>query len=429
MASRSVRTTSSVSVPDAVEARVYLAPTDRTLSIKAQPDLGLSWIKQTARMNAIPSGAVDAYTADSPGLHAKATGAALWNTLLSGSLALALGQATRACDAAGRPVTLRLVPDADVTDDVWRQPWELLVDPKTNDFFALAAGRSIVRGAGTGPDPRPLPTDRPLLIDVIVTYPAQLPPLSGAQHELAWMTDVLPGLGPCVVRPVPVTTDADVLHRLTTTDADVVHLICAGRDGWHVGPDFTAPTSSVLERDALMAQTEQWIEVLEQSSIALVVLNGCAVDATARRLAESGLSVVGHRGQVLDEHAAFFTEAFYPQVVSRLPLDAVMTETRRGLERRFPGAMAWGSALFFTSWPPLRLGYATPSTGRSVDSTAAAEPFDPASLQGDAADELLKVMVERNKERLVAQGAMWDLGWQPVDEQLKLLPPDPGGSR
>ncbi len=162
--------------------------------------------------------------------------------------------------------------------------------------------------------------------------------------------------------------------------------------------------------------------------MALVVLNG-PTERTAQRLAECGLSVVTHRGRLLDDHAAVFAEVFYRQLLARARLDAVMTEARRRMERRFPGEMAWGSAVLFTAWPPARVEYADPSATHSADSSAPPEPFDPSSLHGDAAEELLAIMTQRNDERLrLATGPAWDESWHPVTDQVELARPAAEGT-
>lgn len=425
------------------EALVRVGPGQTTLTVETGPD-AMDMAREIVRdyPYVVQGAPVAPYSADSPGSHAQATGRSLWTSLFSGWLGLALGQAARAADANGQSLTGRFVRERrdPPSDDQWWQPWELLHEPAQGGFLALATGRSIVRGPSETAVTKSLPAGRPLRVEVVVGLPPTLlPSLPFVMQEVGWLTEQLPALsqGQCVMtKAPPLPTAVAMLDHLATSEADVLHVLCTGWQGRLVAPEIpddqfvpTAATRDVrLYSPPPLIDESALTERLQDSGVAMVVLNGCSVERTAEAISRSGTTVLAHRGDVSDEHAFALAEAFYPRLVAGQPTDLAIADARRTLEQRFPGQAAWATSTLFTSWPPARFHPPRRTDGGS-EPTAYPTQADATALEALSGGELVTRMLDRNRDRLLRTGdRAWDPSWMPVVDQLALCQPSPGAT-
>ena len=368
---------------------------------------------------------------------AQTRGQYLWSTFFSGAAGLALQEADANASATTVGLTLRVVPEPNTPNDLWWAPWEFLCDMTVGGVLALRTGWSVVRGTESDLAPRPaggrrtpsgshghaaVPRRRPgLLAHRVQSAPAELAVLrdrSAHPDGAVRLTEVdSPDL-------------PEFLELLQSAEADVIHVIGSGsggadlvvRDPSASEPLWIGASQEVAARDLLAAPPHRldanaMADALSRNPhVGVLVLNGCELEVAAERVADrTGIAVVGHRGPVLDNHAAAFTAALYPSLISGAAFDVAVADAKRALERDFPGQAAWTSIVAFTGWPPPRFRSSSEEPpGEGVDPTVARRVDDGSTR---SAADLLDLLHDRNGQRLRTFAAP-ATEWSPIKIQL-----------
>lgn len=309
----------------------------------------------------------------------EAQGQALWTAALSGPLSSALDRVAARARAEGQSLALRVVPALDLPPALRWLPWELLFEPGRRDFLALKSGWSLVRGIDPFPEARTLPANPPRVLVVVATAPDDGGP-DTARLEIDAIRSAV--RNPDDVRVVH-GVDPDALAG---AEAEIVHVI-----GRCAGDSLVASRAGSAVR---VTGADLRTAVGGNPHVALLVLSASGSEQVAETVAlGTEVAVLGHRQHVADHHAAGLTTAFYPRFLDGLPADVALTESRRYLDRRFPGEWAWVTAFLLTGWPPP----VVPVVGRnpaaeSADTTA---PDDALTAAG-----LTELMHATNRDRI-----------------------------
>jgi len=317
-------------------------------------------------------------------------GEALWTAAFSGSLGLLLDRAATQAAEAGSSPTLRIVPAADLPPHLRWLPWETMFDPARRDYLALKSGWSLVRGLDPFEQSRQFgPGDAGVFVLDLMAAPAR--------EEIEGIERAVGGRGRVEVHR-PGDTD-ELLRLLGSCAAPVVHVIgvCQG-EGLLLGE---APDEYVGGREIAVA-------LAANAQVTLVVLSASASELVAEKVAGHALTtVLAHRSLVRAEHARAVSETFCQRLFDGLPADLAVTDTRRALDRQFPGERGWTSAVLLTGWPPPRLVPAAPVHEEVAPRRPAADDLSPEALR--------HLLYSTNRNRTAALLEVVD--WEPLRRQ------------
>jgi hypothetical protein len=335
----------------------------------------------------------------------EAQGRALWNASFAGPLGPLLDRAATRANDEGAYVALRIVPAPDLPPQLRWLPWETVFDPSRRDYLALSAGWSLVRGSDPFQESRPIPANRPHLL-VVNLYGDESTRAPWASAEIAAIEGVA---GDSRAVRVETRPDARRLAALLASHpAHIVHLIGRGQgEGLPLTP---RDRGTGVEGDYIGGR-EIARAIADNPHVGLTVLSAGSSQLVAESIAQNaGVSVLGHRDTVRGEHAAALSETFYRRLFDGLPADVALTETRRALDRLFPGQRAWTSAMLLTGWPPP----AVPGDG-----TDAGAGYDrrTALRSGVNAESLALLLHTTNRDRV--RQLLGIAEWEPLAAQLR----------
>ncbi len=241
-------------------------------------------------------------------------------------------------------------------------PWELLVDPKTNEHLLLDLKTPIVRDLAH-PHSRKgtLATPPPLRILTVAAEPRDQIPVD-LRDEVERMERVLAALiedGEVEIHSLWDPSPEELRDFLRETPVHVVHYL--GHAGYHSPTGFGALLFADAQGLTEQVDGEMLAAIFKSmSSVRLVVLNACK---TARHaglegaplyygtasalIARTGMpAVVAHQYSIEDSSATNFSEIFYKRLAAGDPVDTAITEARLQLWMRSP---EWGSPVLFLS--------------------------------------------------------------------------------
>jgi formylglycine-generating enzyme required for sulfatase activity len=216
-------------------------------------------------------------------------------------------------------------------------PWELLYDRSHGQFLALSKDISIVRYLENPTRSNPEQIKTPLKVLVVIANPTDCHRLDGEQ-EWALLNEALGKLKGKVLieRLQPPTLPA--LETAMKQSWHVVHFVGHGR--------FVEQEGRLLLEDGSGRGQEvpgRKLRVLleGQKDLRLVVLNACSGGKTSQENAFAGVAqslvrlglpaVVAMRRVVSDRAALAFAGRFYKALAEEIPIDAALSEARRGM--------------------------------------------------------------------------------------------------
>jgi hypothetical protein len=316
----------------------------------------------------------------------RAQGEALWSAAFSESLGVLLNQAAEQAADRGVSLTLRIVPAPDLSPHLRWLGWETAYEPR-RDFLALKKNWSLVRGVDPFDRFREAPTGGIGVLVLTLRRSAE------ADDEVEDIRAAAAGAGPVEVRGV--LDEAALISVLESQDAPIVHVIGQGR-----GESLLLPDGDLVSARKIAAA------IAGNRAIRVVVLSAAWSELVADAIAQKAhATVLGHRNLVRDEHARAVTARFYRHFLDGVPADVALTETRRALDRLFPGERAWTSAILLTGWPPLAL---------VPRDDAARRPVEPADRV--TANDLVTLLHATNRDRI---NQLLDIAdWDPLRRQL-----------
>ena len=289
-------------------------------------------------------------------------GAKLYNAVFSGDVRDTFVSARH--DArrgdCGLRIKLRLTDVPELADI----PWEFLYDG--HDFLALSTDTPLVRYLDLPRPPRPMQVELPLRVLVTISAPHDWTELS-VEAEQARVREALEGMVAQGMAEVEYMTNV-TLSTLQRT------LRRAKRNGrpyhiWHYighGTFDRATQSSVLVfcnrdgRSSLVSGFQLGTLFSGYPEIRLALLNACEgaradvqdpFAGVAAALVERGVpAVIGMQFEISNEAATVFAEEFYTSIVDGLPVDAAVTEARRGVFF-IPNWVEWATPVLYMRAP------------------------------------------------------------------------------
>ena len=284
---------------------------------------------------------------------ARAFGAALFQRLFTGTL-LEGFQASRAALPPGERLRLRLR----LPPDLALIPWELLFDPQTEQFLALAPDLALLRAADALAPVTPLHLDGPLQIVAVLASPdgTDYPPIQ-LDRELRRIETVLQAplaQGRIALDVIRGPGTLDQLRARLRTPVHVLHVLCHGdldesRGGVLIFEDTDGapePVGAELLRTLLRRQPPQ-----------LVLLNACLgalpggddpFSSVGARLLGGGVpAVIAMQFELAEDAAVELARVFYAELAAGTPVDSALAEARLHLSGRYPTRLDWAIPVLF----------------------------------------------------------------------------------
>ncbi|OIO88093.1 MAG: hypothetical protein AUK03_16890 [Anaerolineae bacterium CG2_30_64_16] len=292
---------------------------------------------------------------------------AVFHDEVRASLRSSLDEAGR--QDAGLRLRLRLT-DA---PELLSLPWEYLYNPALNRFLALSAETPLVRYLELPERIRPLAVAPPLRVLVMISAPADCPPLD-VEREWMKLNQALGDLqqrGLVTVERLDKATLAALQQQLRRGEYHVFHFIGHGafdpqtQDGVLILEDEAGRGRPVSGQDLGTI-------LHDERTLRLAVLNACEGGRTGRddpfagaaqSLVQQGIpAVIAMQFEISDEAAATFAREFYAAIADGYPVDAALAEARKAIFAQGNG-LEWGTPVLYLRAPDGRIFDLAPVAG------------------------------------------------------------------
>ncbi len=310
----------------------------------------------------------------------KAYGQRLFDGLFTGDV-LGSYQASLGGLRADRHTGLRIRLRLTDAPELAQIPWEYLYDAPNRRFLALEDETPIVRYLDLPLPTGPLRVEPPLRILVMIASPGDIPPLDVAE-EWARLNQALADLvraGHVELHRLDHATVSGLRWKLKEEEFHVFHFIGHGGVDGPTGRGVLIFEDTEGRSDAVDAETVAGLLSAERT-LRLAVLNACeggrasAGDiyaGTAQTLVQRDVpAVIAMQFEISDEAAIALTHDFYKALSLGDPVDAALTEARRGLRWEQRNELEWGTPVLYTR----------AADGRLFDVTGEARPPDASTL-------------------------------------------------
>ncbi|MCZ7572473.1 MAG: CHAT domain-containing protein [Ardenticatenaceae bacterium] len=310
----------------------------------------------------------------------------------------------RSLDAADRhavSLQLQLRPAPALAD--W--PWELLRDPRRDDFVALSARTPLIRFVEL-PEPvaAALIAEPPLRLLLVLASPTNRPPLGTAVERAAIESGLAPLVteGLVTLAAVEHATAERLQEALRRERPHVVHIVAHGSQRGELILEQEDGTAAPLGAEDLRRL------LADVPTLRFAWLNSChgASPVTtgispALSLARAGLpAVLAMQRTIRDDLALRLAGYLYRQLVDGLPLDTALAEGRKMLVR--VDGLAWSTPALFLRTPDSRLWRWLPHTAPTTAGTRRSAP-EPASVPTAPG----RTGHDGRAEVFVAGGSLW----------------------
>ncbi|HSJ25895.1 MAG TPA: CHAT domain-containing protein [Longimicrobiales bacterium] len=287
----------------------------------------------------------------------KAWGQQLFDAVFTGDVLACYHESVshiRADPGTGLRIRLRLA-DAPELAEV---PWEYLYDRRSGRFLALDEETPVVRYLDLPLQAPPLLVEPPLRVLVMISSPEDVPGLdSAAEWELLnrALAD-LAAAGAVQLHKLERATISALRWELKRNDYHVFHFI------GHGGVDAITERGILLLEDEHGRSDPVEAEVLAgvlsaERSLRLAVLNACEggrashgdiFAGTAQALVQQDVpAVIAMQFEISDQAAIALTHDFYKALSMGDPVDAALTEARRGLRYELRNELEWGTPVLY----------------------------------------------------------------------------------
>ncbi|MCB0083279.1 MAG: pentapeptide repeat-containing protein [Caldilineaceae bacterium] len=257
--------------------------------------------------------------------------------------------------------TLRIKLRLAETPELLSLPWEYLYHRRRNLFLGQSTTTSLVHFFAL-PDPvRSLTVALPLRMLVIIADAQDLPPLD-VEQEWTNLQTALAGLiqrEQIILERLPKATLSDLQQALRRQEYHVLHFV--GHGEFDEGNLEQAQGRVIFTDDQGYADPVPG-EVLAQllhneRALRMVLLNACesgkggvrdTVSSTASVLVQQGIpAVLAMQYEITDQAAVECARSFYQALAYGLPVDAAMTEARKGMRMESPNSLEWGVPVLY----------------------------------------------------------------------------------
>lgn len=276
-------------------------------------------------------------------------------------------------------------------------PWEYLHDPGEESFLATSPETPLVRYIPVRMPARPTKVALPLRILLLIANPTDTPQLDIAQERQImesalsqWIDD-----GQIQLEVVEKATVANVAEAMRRVAPHVVHF--SGHGFFEAGSSNEGTAYIVLENDdgtAAPMDEKSFREFFSGcKETRLAVLNACqsATLSTAKplvgiapQLLQRQLSAVVAMQYPVSDHASLiFTREFYRSLALGYPVDAAISEARKGIFMEMGGqSREWGTPVLFMRAKDGLLFEIDEPEQPSIEIPPPPEPRRPPEIQG-----------------------------------------------
>lgn len=288
----------------------------------------------------------------------KAFGGSLFQALINDNLKALYDQSRYITRERGQGLRLKLRLDSSLLTAV---PWELLYDPRFDEFICTSRQVSVVRYVALPRAVRLLATKPPLNVLGVVAAPGNLPPLDVAFAK----QQVEAALRPLVDKGLASLTWLETANRR-------VLLRAMNRGPWHVfhyvghsGFDVAADEGylSLLGddgREERLSAAKLAMLLADHGTLRLVLLNSCMgarigqdiYAGLATTLVRRGIpAVIGMQYDISDEAALTLAQTFYETLAENLPIETALAEARKAMSLAVDESAEWGTPVLYTHAP------------------------------------------------------------------------------
>jgi hypothetical protein len=240
-------------------------------------------------------------------------------------------------------------------------PWEYLYNPDLNRFFCLSVDTPLVRFLDLAERIRPLKVKPPLRVLVMISSPADHPPLD-VEREWANLSQALHDpqhRGQVRVDRLEEATLAALLPRLRREKYHIFHFI------GHGGFDRETQDGRLImedEHEKGRAVSGQYLGALlhDERTLRLAILNACEgarssrsdpFAGVAQSLVQQGVpAVIAMQFEITDEAAVTLAHEFYSALADGYPVDGALAEARKAIFAR-GNDVEWGTPVLYMRAP------------------------------------------------------------------------------
>lgn len=302
-------------------------------------------------------------------------------TLYHTSLGMARAQAKRL------RIRLRMTPP-----ELAALPWEYLYDGKEDAFLATSPETALVRYVPISLPVRPTKIKLPLRVLVVIASPRDVQALAVDKEKALVQAALAEGIeqGRIHLEIVEQAQVADISQALRRFQPHVFHFIGHGQ--------FAQEGATLLLEDengnAAQMDERTFRELFNGcQETRLAVLNACQTATVsssqplvglAPRLLQRQLSaVVAMQYPILDRTSLIFTREFYRSLALGMPVDAAISEARRGIFVEGGGQSAdWGTPVLFLRAKDGLLFQVEAPAAQALEIPAPPEPTRPPEILG-----------------------------------------------
>jgi hypothetical protein len=262
-------------------------------------------------------------------------------------------------ELAGKGLRLKLhLQDVPELADL---PWEFLLDPRLNRFFAQSNQTPIVRYIEIPERIRPLATSLPLEILVMISSPSDYAALDIKKERstLERALKPLTGTGRVRITWLENATMTSLQRELRNGSYHILHYV--GHGGFDMQREEGVLVLEDEHRRSFLAGADQLGALLHDSrQLRLVVLNACEgarnsktdpFAGVATTLIRQGIpAVVAMQFEITDIAAITFASGFYGTLADGFPVDAALAEARKAIYA-IPNDLEWGTPVLYSRTP------------------------------------------------------------------------------
>ena len=285
----------------------------------------------------------------------QALGTLLFETLFTGGVLYTLRSAIYRAqlDNAALRIQLAIEPN-----ELSALPWELLFDPKKEQFLALSNDTTLVRYV-TGALSRPvIATASPLRILALFPNPNHMPSVDIVREQHVMQEALLPLISSRDVELI-ILEHATVQNMFEALIYRQVHILYYQG---HVGFNPDSKDSYFLLEDpegrSFWKGMDELSYTLHSHDVRLAVINSCGMAAgtLAFDLVGRGIpAVVATQEPLQDIETAIFLKEFSQALANGWPVDAAVSKGRRAMFIRSGPQARWASPILVVSQPDIAL--------------------------------------------------------------------------
>jgi tetratricopeptide (TPR) repeat protein len=316
-------------------------------------------------------------------------GAFLFDELFTGNVATlyrtSLGMARS--QGKGLRVRLRIMPP-----ELAALPWEYLHDLDEDAFLSIAAETALARYVPLRFPVRPTAVSLPLRVLAVIANPSGVRPLD-VEQEKTILQDALAERGEqgrVQVEILERAVVADISQAMRRFQPHIFHFVGHGLfqdDTAYVVLEHEDGTANAVDEhtfgELFSGSKETRLAVLNACQTATVSSSQPLVGLAPRLLQRRLSAVVAMQYPVPDEASLIFTREFYRSLALGFPVDAAISEARRGIFLEM-GAYtpAWGTPVLFLRAKDGRLFHPEEAEAAPIEIPAPPEPARPPEILG-----------------------------------------------